>query len=250
MENRQDESQRPQASSSVTTTTQGPTTTTTHGPTTTSVTTSTAPGGGTSVIHYGPQSTTVTAPTITTTQTLRSPAAQRQLLPNQNPQRMRSSSIRIRRPSVQPPPVATPQPAQPELEPAKAVEDDSWQGNRRRSSSEPRPPPSALFADDEALRRQQTATPTRPLQPLYEEDSRGGILPHDSQPVTRVPSVRRNPLNRQISAISILKRKKSVVGRQGSQSSSQPEDYTMQPNVVDVLDVIGWSSYQIATSLY
>ncbi|KAF1839923.1 uncharacterized protein K460DRAFT_381429 [Cucurbitaria berberidis CBS 394.84] len=216
MDNRQreqGEQGRPLASSTVSTTT-------TQGPYTTTTTSSTTAGHGTSVTHHGPQSTTITSPTITTT--TRTPAPQPSATPL-SPQRLRSSSIRIRRPAV-PQTAHTPQPTHSEQPSA----DDAWQGNRRRSSSEPRPPPSTLFQEDDGLRRQLTAQPT-PLQPLYEEKegSRPGhLVPGTGPPPSRGPSAKRQGLNRQISAINIRRK------------DHHQHQHTMQANVVDVLDVI------------
>ncbi|CAO2656721.1 Nn.00g055240.m01.CDS01 [Neocucurbitaria sp. VM-36] len=211
MDNRQGEQQRPLGSSTVSTTT-------TQGPFTTTTVSSTTPGRGTTVTHSGPHSTTVTSPTITTT--TRAPPSQPSPAPPST-QRVRSSSIRIRRPQVQQD-VQSPQPTQASLLSA----DDARQGNRRRSSSEPRPPPSALLQEDDGLRRQLTAQPT-PLQPLYEEGAPTGYFaPKGGAPPSRGPSTRRQGLNRQISAINIRRK------------DHQQHQHTMQPNVVDVLDVI------------
>ena len=218
MDNRQGEQQRPLASSTVSTTT-------TQGPYTTTTTSSTTPGHGTTVTHSGPHTTTVTSPTITTT--TRTPLPQQSPAPP-TPQRLRSSSIRIRRPQVPQNVQQTPQPTQSSLLSA----DDGWQGNRRRSSSEPRPPPSALLQEDDGLRRQLTAQPS--LQPLYEEGSRTVYPPPgEGPPTSRGPSTRRQGLNRQISAINIRRK------------DHHQNHHTMQPNVVDVLDVIGWCTLQV-----
>lgn len=212
-------------------TTSSTTTTTTHGPHTTTTIHHTSNGQGTTVTHFGPQSTTVTSPTVTTTTQVphlqpQPPTAQ---TPSTSPSRLRSSSIRIRRPSAAPShnePAAIPQVA------AQPANDESWQGNRRRSSSEPRPPSSVLFPDDNDLRREITSTP---LQPLYEEGSRPGnkefLAPTTGPPPSRGPSVRRPGAQRQSSAFS-LRRK----NHNGSQHQNQAH---MESNVVDVLDVIG-----------
>jgi hypothetical protein len=206
---------------------------TAHGPHTTTTTHSTTGGQGTSVTHFGPQSTTTIHPTITTTtQTpaiqTPAPAAQPSRL---NPQRFRSSSIRLRRPSAQNViPALSPSPS-PQPEQA-AAEDSTWQAGRRRSSSEPRPPSSALFPDDHDLRRQVTATP---LQPLYEEGQRRGnadsLAPGTGPPPSRGPSTRRQAMQRQSSALNI---------RRGHHNNHHHQSgHTMDANVVDVLDVIG-----------
>jgi hypothetical protein len=206
------------------------TTTTTHGPHTTTTVHSTTPGQGTSVHHSGPQTTTITSPTVTTIS--QTPAPQSPA-PSANPsrsdsQRVRSSSIRIRRPSSQ---IALPAPSpQPQLQ-QKLADDSTWQTGRRRSSSEPRPPSSVLFQDDSDLRRQMTATP---LQPLYEDGSRtgngGNSVPGTGPPQSRGPSTRRQGISRQISALNI---------RRNHHQAHHNQHNTMDSNVVDVLDVIG-----------
>ncbi len=212
MQNPQDGQPQPPPSSSTVSTT------TVQGPVTSTTTTHTTAGGSTTVRHYGPQSTTVTAPTITTRAHIPAP---RSSTPQQDPQpqRLHSSSIRIRRPSApQSIPVApVPQP----------TTNDDWQGNRRRSSSEPRAPPAALLHDDAGLQRHVTATPA--LQPLYEENSHGEASASAAAgpPPSRGGAMARIPLSRQISAISIRRR------------DHEQHNLTMQPNVVDVLDVIG-----------
>ena len=221
---------RPLGSSTTSTTT-----TTTHGPHTTTTIHSTTPGQGTSVTHFGPQSTTITSPTVTTTSQTPVPQAQNLQAPapsaspsRSNSQSLRSSSIRIRRPSSQsvlPSPSPSPQP-QPQLQTPAA--DATWQAGRRRSSSEPRPPSSTLFAEDNDLRRQMTATP---LQPLYEEGSRtangDSLAPGAGPPPSRGPSTRRQGMQRQISALNIRR------------NNHNQNEQTMDSNVVDVLDVIG-----------
>lgn len=195
-------------------------TTTVHGPHTTTTTSSTAAGQGTIVTDYGSQSTTVAHPTITTTTNHTPDARLSPVPPNSN--RLRSSSIRIRRPASRED-VPSSQPAA--MPPPAA--DSSWQAGRRRSSSEPRPPSGFPFQDDAALRRQLTATPM-PLQPLQEEGTQAGTLaPTSGPPPSRGPSTRRQGLNRQISAINIRRK------------DNRSHENTMGANVVDVLDVIG-----------
>jgi hypothetical protein len=204
-------------------------TTSTHGlHTTTSTTHSTTDAEGTTVTHYGPHSTTITHPAVTTT--TRTPVPQSPA-PTASPatsipQRVRSSSIRIRRPSAQsvlpsPSPQPQPQPQQP------TTGNDTWHAGRRRSSSEPRPPSSVLFADDNDLRRQMTATP---LQPLYEDGAQKGLAINSAlPPPSQGPSTRRQGMQRQISALNI---------RRNNHHHNHNRN-TMDANVVDVLDVIG-----------
>ena len=218
MDQGQGEQGRPLASSSTSTTT-------TSGPHTTTTTTSTTPGHGVTVQHFGPQSTTITHPTVTTM--TRTPSAQPSMsdlyAPPSNPaQRVRSSSIRIRRPSHQPSlntPQATPDPvAAPE---PISESDNTWQTGRRRSSSEPRPPPQAMFADD-SLRRQLTGPH---LQPLYEDGANPST--GNGPPPSRGPSNARRGLTRQSSAFHMRRNQKD------------PNQNMMGHNLVDVLDVIG-----------
>ncbi|CAN9323039.1 hypothetical protein CC77DRAFT_834221 [Alternaria alternata] len=217
MDQGQGEQGRPLASSSTSTTT-------TSGPHTTTTTTSTTPGHGVTVQHFGPQSTTITHPTVTTM--TRTPSAQPSMsdlyAPPSNPaQRVRSSSIRIRRPSHQPSlntPQATPDPvAAPE---PISESDNTWQTGRRRSSSEPRPPPQAMFADD-SLRRQLTGPH---LQPLYEDGANPST--GNGPPPSRGPSNARRGLTRQSSAFHMRR------------SQKDPNQNMMGHNLVDVLDVI------------
>ncbi|KAH8733053.1 hypothetical protein GQ44DRAFT_696859 [Phaeosphaeriaceae sp. PMI808] len=193
------------------------TTTTTHGPhTTTSTIHYTTTGQGTTATHFGPQSTTITHPTVTTVS--HTPISQPPDPSRSDSQRLRSSSIRIRRPNQNALPAQSPQSQQP------VTSNDTWQTGRRRSSSEPRPPQSALFHEDNDLRREVTATP---LQPLYEEGSRPGNAPLNAgPPISQGGNVRRPGLPRQSSAINI---------RRNNQTH---DERTMDANVVDVLDVI------------
>lgn len=213
------------------------TTTTTHGPHTSTTVHSTTPGHGTSVHHFGPHSTTITSPTVMTTSQTHAPQpAPQPPTPSANPsrsnsQRVRSSSIRIRRPSSQSVlPAASPQPQLPET----SAEENAWLAGRRRSSSEPRPPSSVLFQDDSELRRQMTATP---LQPLYEDAVRNGngetSVPSAGPPPSQGPTTRRQGLSRQISALNI---------RRNHNQAHHHQHNTMDSNVVDVLDVIGQSA--------
>lgn len=203
---------RPLASSSTSTTT-------TSGPYTTTTTTSTAPGQGTSVHHFGPQSTTITHPAVTTTTHMPSTQPSQPHAPTSNPiQRLRSSSIRIRRPSHQPS-VNTPQPT-PDPAPVPGS-DSTWQAGRRRSSSEPRPPPAAMVADD-SLRRQLTGPH---LQPLYEDGTATANPAIGNGPPTA--SNARRGMTRQSSAFHMRRHQKD------------PNQNMMGNNVVDVLDVIG-----------
>jgi hypothetical protein len=197
-------------------------TTTTHGPYTTTTIHSTEPGQGTSVTHYGDNSTTITNPAVTTVTRVpvpQSPAPPSPAPSRSVPQRIRSSSIQLRRPSAQDAsPSRSPPPQQP------ATGDSTWEGGRRRSSSEPRPPSTVLFADDHDLRRQMTATP---LQPLYEDGAQRG--PADNlAPPTQNANPRRQGMQRQISALNIRRNNRL-----------QNQHNTMDANVVDVLDVIG-----------
>jgi hypothetical protein len=224
MDSNQGNSGHPQSSTTSTTTT------TTNGPHGTTTTHTTTPGSGTSVFHFGTQSTTHISPTVTTTSSSPAPsptpapqAPAATVSPSQSAMnRVRSSSIRIRRPSSQNVlPTPSPQPQQ------LPAEDNTWQAGRRRSSSEPRPPSSVLFADDNDLRRQMTATP---LQPLYEEGAR--TANGTTTPDTRPPTSRRQGLGmrRQTSALNI---------RRGKHQNQHNHNNTMDSNVVDVLDVIG-----------
>lgn len=226
----QDGQSRPPPSPTIATTTTT-TTTTTSGPYSTTSTTHISPGQGTTLHHDGPTSTTVTHPPVTTTTHM--PALQPsdpQQHPPQAPSyplRLRSSSIRIRRPSRQPsahdlqethaPPTAP-------LSPIPAGE-NTWETGRRRSSSEPRPPPQSMFNDD-GLRRQSTITPH--MQPLYEDGTQDtSSVPQNSpRPAHSVGNMRR-PLTRNSSAFSM---------RRNSRNLNQN---MMGENVVDVLDVIG-----------
>jgi hypothetical protein len=207
-------------------------TTTTHGPYSTTTTHSTSAGQGTQVTHFGPQSTTITHPAVTATTRMPVPQAPAPSAnPSRlNPQRVHSSSIRIRRPTSQIlPAVQPPQPLQ-------SPNDDTWQAGRRRSSSEPRPPSSVLFPEDNDLRRQITATP---LQPVYEDGARTGdlgSLTPGAAPPSRGPSTRRQGMNRQISALNI--RRNNHHKQQQNQNQNQNQN-NMDANVVDVLDVIG-----------
>jgi hypothetical protein len=216
MDNGQGEQGDPLASSTTLTTT-------TSGPHTTTTTTSTTPGQGTTVHHSGPQSTTVTSPTISsTTQTPSSQPTTTSSQPSAPPsiaQRVRSGSIRIRRPSSQQ------DPAIPLAMPAPVpASDDGWQGGRRRSNSEPRPPPQAMFQDYNR-RRQQPATP-QPLQPLYENGTQAAF-PAAGPPASQRPGVGRKGITRQSSAFHMRRHQ------------NDPNQNMMGHNVVDVLDVIG-----------
>ncbi|KAH7076996.1 hypothetical protein BKA63DRAFT_412230 [Paraphoma chrysanthemicola] len=203
------------------------TTTTTHGPHGTTTVHSTIDGHGTTSVHdFGPNThtTTINHPTVTTT--THAPALQvpaQAAAPSQSPSsRLRSSSIRIRRPSAQ---NAVPSQSPPA---PKAATDDSWQAGRRRSSSEPRPPSSALFPDELDLRRQMTGTP---LQAIDEQGRAGNadlLAPGTGAPPSRGPSARRQPMQRQLSAINIRRNNHNNVVNQRM----------MDGNVVDVLDVI------------
>jgi hypothetical protein len=237
----QGEQGRPLASSTVSTTT-------TTGPHTITTTTSTSPEQGTTVHHSGPQSTTIISPTITTTTrtpspiittTTQTPSPQPpQPSPSQvwtspsTTQRVRSRSIRIRRPTSQQSlaaPLAAPAPA-PAPAPASAsapATDNTWQAGRRRSSSEPRPPPQAMFQDD-SLRRQVTATP-QPLQPLYENGTPAAFTAPNNGP----PSAQRPRATRQSSAFHMRRNHKD------------PQQNMMGHNVVDVLDVIGQYTFRV-----
>jgi hypothetical protein len=199
-------------------------TNTTSAPYTTTTTTSTTPGQGITVQHFGPQSTTITHPAVTTT--TRSPStqpstAQLYASPSNPAQRVRSSSIRIRRPTQQPG-VNTPQPTP---DPAPVLQSDStWQAGRRRSSSEPRPPPQAMVEDD-GIRRQLTGPH---LQPLYEDGARAAnTTTGNGPPPSQGPSNARRGVTRQSSAFHMRRNQKT------------PNQNMMGNNVVDVLDVIG-----------
>jgi len=220
----------PQQGPSFTTST---TTTTTHGGTTTT----SHSHNGTAVTDFGPHSTTTVSPTVTSVSRVPVPQSQHLQTPDitaspsrSNSQRQRSSSIRIRRPSVQ---NAMPSPSPPpQLSQPAAAANDGFQGGRRRSSSEPRPPPAALFPDDNDLRRQMTATP---LQPVYEDGvprschEQGPAPGAAGPPPSRGPSTRRQAMQRQISALNIRRNHHPVTHDQRN----------MDSNVVDVLDVIG-----------
>ena len=211
MDGRNGDSNHPQASSTVSTTT-------THGPQGTATTTSTSAGqGGAVTTTHGPSSTTVTHPTVTTTTTT-APAPQN---------RQSSGAIRIRRPpsqlAVRPAQSLTAQPAPQDPQPPPSDADQQWQANRRRSSSEPQRPSLALLEDDGILRRQFTATP---LQPLYEEGTRTAKHSDATGPPPRAANRWRPGMLRQSSAIN-LRRK-----------DHQLEQHNMDANMVDMLDVI------------
>ncbi|CAE7202152.1 hypothetical protein CFE70_008390 [Pyrenophora teres f. teres 0-1] len=212
MDNAQGDQGRPTAESTTSTTA-------TSGPHTTTTTTTTTPGQGTTVRHFGSDSTTVTSPTITTTSrpTSYQPSiAELYAQQPSTPQRVRSSSIRIRRPTTQP----SAQDAQRTSVPDPVENtDESWQAGRRRSNSEPRPPPQAMFGDD-SLRREATASHPH-MQPLYEDIAVAGR----STP-SQGPSNPRRGLTRQSSAFAMRR------------NSRTPNQNMMGNNVVDVLDVI------------
>jgi hypothetical protein len=109
--------------------------------------------------------------------------------------------------------------------------EDYLQAGRRRSSSEPRPPPSVMFQDD-ALRREVTATPQH-LLPLYEEGAQPSPAPGNgpsrkAPPPSQGPGAMRRGLTRQSSAFHMKRH------------HNDPNQNMMGHNVVDVLDVIGW----------
>jgi hypothetical protein len=218
---------RPQGSSTVSTTT-------IHGPHTPTTTHSTSPGQGTSVTHFGTQSTTYTHPTTTTTTrmpVLQAPAPVADPV-RPNSQSDYSGSIRIRRPTSRDAlPVQSPQSQQPVVE-------DYFGTGRRRSSSEPRPPSAALFTEDNDLRRHVTAAH---LQPVYED----GVQPTASAvapPPAQGHSTKRKGMDRQMSALNIRRNNNHLLGHNhklhGKQNANRNRN-NMDANVVDVLDVIG-----------